>query len=211
MPARARKRRPYAARMPLAVRRQQLLDAALTVVVERGHSNATMENVAEQAGVTKPVVYSVFPSRAKLLGALLAREQEAAVAQVVDALEAAQVDVSRTPPDQLIADITRAYLEGVVAAPYRWRCILCAVEGAPDELRRAIDESRDLLRRRLAAVLTVLVAAQDAPPAVDVDIASHWLVANAEVAGRLLLRDPEQFSVERLVRLSKALLRLLRP
>lgn len=212
MPAQGRRRRrPYAPRMPTEERRQQLLDAALRVVADQGHHQVTMDTVAEQAGVTKPVVYSVFSSRSALLGALLEREQAGAVAQVIAALHAAHVDLARTPPDELFAGITQAYLDGVVAAPYRWRCILFAVEGAPAELRAAIDESRELLRRVLADLLTSVVERQGAAPAVDVDVTSHALVALAEMAGRLLLKEPENYTVDRMVRSSTPLLRLLQP
>ncbi|MPY79296.1 MAG: TetR family transcriptional regulator [Actinophytocola sp.] len=211
MPAPPRKRRPYAARMPVAERKQQILDAALQVVVERGHGKVTMDTVAEEAGVTKPVVYSVFDSRAHLLAALLKRERDAAVAQVVDALDAAHVDIARTPPDQLLADVSRVYLNGVAAAPYRWRCILFAVDGAPEELRAAIDEARELLRGLLGSLLTSLVARQPEPPAVDIDILSHSLVAFAEMAGRLLLDHPDRYDVDRLVRSATTLVRLVEP
>jgi len=77
-----RKRRAYAARVPAAQRRTELLDAALHLVVTAGHSAVTMDAVAEQAGVTKPVVYGVFGGRADLLDALLRREQEQALAQL---------------------------------------------------------------------------------------------------------------------------------
>ncbi len=209
MPAQARGRRPYAARMPAAERKQQLLDAALRIIAERGHHKATMDNVAEQAGVTKPVVYTVFSGRAELLGTLLAREQAAAISQVLDALNAAQVDVERAAPDELIADVTRAYLNGVAAAPHRWRCILFAVEGAPDELRSAIDEARELLRRRLAALLTTMAAQHPTSPPVDVDLLAHALITIGEKMGQLLLDSPDRYDVDRLVRFAKTMLTLL--
>lgn len=211
MPGRGSKRRPYAPRMPAEERRQQLLDATLRIVVERGHHKVTMETVAVEAGVTKPVVYGVFHSRGELLAALLEREQQGAVEQVMSAFTDGRLDLARTPPDELIAGITRAYLEGVREEEYRWRCILFAVEGAPRELRAAVAESRELLRVMLAGVLESFVATQSAAPAVDIDIASHSLVAFAERAGQLVLDQPETYTVDRFVRASKVLLRLLQP
>lgn len=209
MPAQARGRRPYAARLPAAERKQQLLDAALRIIAERGHNKATMDNVAEQAGVTKPVVYTVFSGRAELLGTLLAREQAAAISQVLDALNTAQVDVEQAAPAELIADVTRAYLNGVAAAPHRWRCILFAVEGAPDELRSAIDEARELLRRRLAALLTTMTLQHPTSPPVDVDLLAHALITIGEKMGQLLLDSPDRYDVDRLVRFAKTMLTLL--
>ncbi len=55
-------------------RREQILDSAVAYIVERGLSNFTLENVAIQAGVSKPLVYKYFAKREDLLKALLERE-----------------------------------------------------------------------------------------------------------------------------------------
>ncbi len=49
-----------AARLPAAARRRQLLDVALGEFAERGYSGVSMDQVAEAAGVTKPVLYQHF-------------------------------------------------------------------------------------------------------------------------------------------------------
>src|SRR5882757_5498929 len=82
-PRPSRPRRTYAARVPAPQRRAQLLDAALHLVVTRGHQTVTMEAVAEQVGVTKPVVYGHFASRADMLAALLRREHNGALQQLL--------------------------------------------------------------------------------------------------------------------------------
>ena len=58
--------RPHAARLPAARRRQQLLDVALRVFGEQGFHPASMNDVAEAAGVTKPVLYQHFRSKRDL-------------------------------------------------------------------------------------------------------------------------------------------------
>lgn len=55
-----------AARLPAAARRQQLLDVALEVFGEQGFHPASMNDVAEAAGVTKPVLYQHFRSKRDL-------------------------------------------------------------------------------------------------------------------------------------------------
>lgn len=55
-------------------RREQILDSAVTYIVERGLSNFTLENVAARAGVSKPLVYKYFARREDLLKAMLERE-----------------------------------------------------------------------------------------------------------------------------------------
>jgi AcrR family transcriptional regulator len=55
------------------VRREQLLDAATAVFLDRGLAEATMADVAEAAGVAKGTVYLYFDSKSALLTALRAR------------------------------------------------------------------------------------------------------------------------------------------
>jgi AcrR family transcriptional regulator len=59
------------ARLPAAERRRQLLDSALDVFATRGFHGASMNDVAEAAGVTKPVLYQHFDSKRKLFVELL--------------------------------------------------------------------------------------------------------------------------------------------
>jgi AcrR family transcriptional regulator len=60
-----------ATRLPAAVRRRQLLDTALTVFSDRSYHAVSMDEVAEAAGVTKPVLYQHFGSKRALYLELL--------------------------------------------------------------------------------------------------------------------------------------------
>src|SRR5438270_6353278 len=68
-------RRRYAPRMPPEQRREQLLDAALEVILAEGYAGVSVEAVARAAGVTRPVVYDHFPNLGKLIQALVEREE----------------------------------------------------------------------------------------------------------------------------------------
>lgn len=54
-------------RLPKAQRRQQLLERARLIVREEGADRLTLGNLAERAGISKPVVYDHFPTRSALL------------------------------------------------------------------------------------------------------------------------------------------------
>ena len=54
-----------------AVTRQRLLDAAARVIAEKGYRGATVDDIAEDAGLTKGAVYSNFQSKEDLFFALL--------------------------------------------------------------------------------------------------------------------------------------------
>ena len=63
-----RKRQP---RLPIEVRRQQVLDAALSIITEDGYAAVSMEAIARRVDVAKPVVYNAFAGLDALLHALL--------------------------------------------------------------------------------------------------------------------------------------------
>ena len=63
--------RPRGGRMPRRERRVQLLSSALEVFVAQGYHAAAMDEIAERAGVSKPVLYQHFPGKLDLYLALL--------------------------------------------------------------------------------------------------------------------------------------------
>ena len=75
-----------AARMPRSARRKQLLAAAQEVFVASGYHGAAMDDIAERAGVSKPVLYQHFPGKRELYLALLDTQAEALAGAVVAAL-----------------------------------------------------------------------------------------------------------------------------
>src|SRR5947199_10023040 len=58
-------------RLPKPARRRQLLAAAQEVFVAQGYHAAAMDEIAERAGVSKPVLYQHFPGKLDLYLALL--------------------------------------------------------------------------------------------------------------------------------------------
>ena len=63
--------RPRGGRMPRRERRAQLLESALEVFVAQGYHAAAMDDIADRAGVSKPVLYQHFPGKLDLYVALL--------------------------------------------------------------------------------------------------------------------------------------------
>ena len=64
---------------PPEVRREQLLDAAAAVIVEKGFASTTVADVAERAGVAKGTVYLYFDTKEDLVTGLQARYASALV------------------------------------------------------------------------------------------------------------------------------------
>ena len=77
--------RPRGTRLPRLARRRQLLDAALEVFVAHGYHAAAMDEIADRAGVSKPVLYQHFPGKQELYLALL----DESVDRLIEAVAAA--------------------------------------------------------------------------------------------------------------------------
>jgi AcrR family transcriptional regulator len=78
--------RPRGTRLPRLARRLQLLGAAQEVFVAQGYHAAAMDDIADRAGVSKPVLYQHFPGKLDLYLALLDQHCESLVGAVREAL-----------------------------------------------------------------------------------------------------------------------------
>ena len=189
-------KRPYARRLPPAERREQLLDAALTVLDEHGYGGVSMEAIARTAGVTKPVVYDLFGNRGELLTALLEREEARALAQIAEAMPATPAN----DPDELIVEGFRVFLESVRSNPASWRLILLPAEGTPEVVREHVERGRRDARRRLEDLIAWGIESRGGPHGLDVELAAQGLVAVAEHLARLVLSQPRRYTPERVGR-----------
>src|ERR671932_775349 len=76
------------ARLPRGARRLQLLRAAQDVFVAQGFHAAAMDDIADRAGVSKPVLYQHFPGKRDLYLALLEEQVGELADRVREALAA---------------------------------------------------------------------------------------------------------------------------
>lgn len=201
-----RRRRPYAPRVPAGVRREQLLDAALTIIVRDGYDAVSVDAIAREAGVTRPVVYGVYDGLRPLLEALLDRQQERALAQLAEALPP-NPDLS--DPDRLVEDTARRMIEIVRTNPLTWQPILFAPFGMPEQAQARIEADRNNFLTQITGLLEVGLVLRGGPK-VDAEVAAHAILAVLEHFGRILLAEPERFSTERLVGTIAGLLKALR-
>src|SRR3712207_8470339 len=103
-----------AARMTADERREQLLDATRAVVARQGFHGVSIEAVAREAGITRPIVYGHFRDLGGLLDALMERESARALAQLAAVLPQ---DLGEGDPRELLLGALRGYLDAVAAAP----------------------------------------------------------------------------------------------
>lgn len=184
-------------RMTAEQRREQILDVTRAIVDERGFHAVTIDGVAREAGITRPVIYGHFNDLPGLLHALIEREAERATAQLEAVLPQ---PAPGGDPLELLVGALEDWLEAVRDAPATWRMVLMPPEGAPVELHEGIAESRAeaaLHLQRLAAPELASGAGQASP---DPELTARLLQSLSEEAARLLLSDPERYPIERLVR-----------
>src|SRR5437762_5626181 len=123
-------------RMRRGDRGRQLLRVAEEVIAERGFQSASMEEIADRAGVTKPVLYDHFGSKDGLLAAVIARSG-------VNLREAVQRAVAGADgPEEELARGVHAYFGFIEEHAPTWSTLLgeaaamTAAAGAVEEIRR---------------------------------------------------------------------------
>jgi AcrR family transcriptional regulator len=187
-------------------RREQLIDVTKEIVGEQGFHAVSIEAVARRAGITRPVVYGHFGDLPALLEAMVDREGMRALAQLADVLP--EPAPAATPRDDLLAAL-RGYLEAVAADPVTWRLVLMPPEGAPPVLRERISGGRDAVVLALAEVVGPGLGPGTESP--DPELTARTISAVADEAARLLLTDPRDYTIERLVAHADWLLSRLEP
>ncbi|WP_216211934.1 TetR/AcrR family transcriptional regulator [Amycolatopsis aidingensis] len=109
----AQQQRPpeRAKRLPRAVRERQILDAAVQVFSQYGYHSASMDEISEVAGVSKPMIYTYLGAKEDLFGACIRRE----ATRLLEAVQGGiQPDV---PPDMQLWHGLRSFYRFV--ADYR--------------------------------------------------------------------------------------------
>jgi AcrR family transcriptional regulator len=130
-------------RLPLAERRRIILDAATEVVAEHGAEAASISQIADRSGISRPIVYDHFPTKQHLILALIEMHHETLME--VLRTTATGPHLSRAIFRRLLV----AYLHQVDADPGGWR-ILC--------LERSHDVAIAEVQRRTAAEVNGVVA-----------------------------------------------------
>src|SRR3954452_15055037 len=112
-------------RLPRVVREQQMLDAAVKVFARRGFHAASMDEIAEVAGISKPMVYAYLGPKEELFLACLQRE----ATRLMEAVAAGVRPTAR--PDEQLWNGLRAFFAFVGAHRDGWRVLYRQARGEP--------------------------------------------------------------------------------
>jgi AcrR family transcriptional regulator len=113
-------------RLSKQARREQLLDAAVALVRERGADDLTLVTLAEAAGVSRPITYDHFGTRTGLLLALYRRLEERHRAAVTEALRSAE-----PAADAIARVMSTAYFACATDMP-EFTAVSAALKGNPE-------------------------------------------------------------------------------
>jgi AcrR family transcriptional regulator len=206
MPVHERPRRKYAPRLSREARRAQLLDAALDVLAGCELHELAMETVAAAAGIAKPVVYTVFRTKAELVAELLAREHQRGIAQIAAAMPTELTTLG--PAEAYVASIT-AFLQATLANPTRWRLILTVPDCAPRAYRDSLRRTRSAILAQAEDLARAGTALMPQLVRVEPHLLAHTLLSFAEMLGRLAVRHPDAYPRERLENFTASLISML--
>lgn len=135
------------ARLPRTARRMQLLGAAREVFVAQGYHAAAMDEIADRAGVSKPVLYQHFPGKRELYLALISQHTEELLAAVRQAL------ASTTDNKQRVAATMRAFFEFIDADGEAFRLVFESDLTNDNEVRALVDSASQAVAQAIADVI----------------------------------------------------------
>jgi AcrR family transcriptional regulator len=181
-------------RLSAHARREQLLDAAKEVVARGGFHAVSIEAVAREAGVSRPIVYGHFDDLPGLLEALVERESARAQAQLAELLP--RNLGSRDARDILVGALC-SYLRAVAEDPGTWRLVLLPPESAPPLLREEVERGRGAVVAELAEAIRPGLGPGLEPP--DPEMTALTLSTLADESARLLLTDRRRYPAERIL------------
>jgi AcrR family transcriptional regulator len=197
--AKAEHHRKRAAHLGPERRRPEMLDAALELFLEHGYDGTSMQAVADQAGVTKPVVYACFPGKDELFRALLAREEQRILAEIQAAFE--NTDLS--DPEITLTEGFTGFLRAVGESPEVYRLIFLGEGGGNAAVAHRIQRGREEQVNRLTLVARGWLEARNLEQA-DLEktarLLGNSIAGLAESGARLLLSAEDGWTPETLGR-----------
>src|SRR4051794_4950151 len=173
------------ARLPRRARRAQLLGSALEVFVAQGYHAAAMDDIAENAGVSKPVLYQHFPGKLDLYLALLDQAVEKVIAGTREALE------STDDNKQRVAATMHAFFTYVASEQGEFRLVFESdLTNEP-----AVRERVDRVTTECAGLIAHVIHDDTGLPDEESRLLAVALVGMGQVSARFWLQDRLQGSV----------------
>ncbi|MBB5513683.1 AcrR family transcriptional regulator [Neomicrococcus aestuarii] len=173
-------------RMPRDERRRQLLSAAHKVFVDSGYHGASMDEIAELAQVSKPVLYQHFPGKRDLYLAILDSHVESLLSKLLDAVQSTDNNKAR------VRATIGAYFEFVASDSQAHRLLFESdVARDPD-----VAERLENFNQTFAEAVSRVVHDQTSLPESSSILLGHALIGMSQVAARAWLDQEGSVDLE---------------
>lgn len=169
--------------MPRAVREQQMLDAAVEIFSVNGYHETSMDAIAAQAQISKPMLYLYYGSKEELFAACLDRE----LARFVDDVRS-RIDFKQSPKD-LLRTAVLAFLNYIDANRASWM-VLYSQATSSQAFAHTVREGRERIIDLVGRLLRS--GTRNPEPDTDFDMMAVALVGAGEaVASRVSTGDAD--------------------
>jgi AcrR family transcriptional regulator len=163
--------------MPRTARRAQLLESALEVFVAQGYHSAAMDDIADRAGVSKPVLYQHFPGKLELYLALLDQSCDTII-------EASKLALASTDDNkQRVTATMHVFYDYVASAEGAFRLVF--ESDLTNET--AVRERVDRVTRECAEAIAEVIHEDTGLSDVESQLLAVSLVGMAQVSARFWL------------------------
>jgi AcrR family transcriptional regulator len=181
---------PAFQRLPRSVRERQIVDAAVAVFARRGYHATTVDDVAEAASISKPMVYAYVGTKEELFVACMRRESERLVQAITDAV------AEGSGSDDRLWRGLRAFFQFVADHRDGWRVLYRQARG-----QETFAEELARLRTTVAEMVTDMLAQANADNGgsvarTDIQTLAFALVGAAEATAEWVIEqeqgDPDE-------------------
>ncbi|WNV91305.1 TetR/AcrR family transcriptional regulator [Umezawaea sp. Da 62-37] len=148
-----------AKRLPRAVRERQIMDAAVDVFSRLGFHAASMDEISEVAGISKPMLYAYLGSKEELFATCIRRESTVMMEAIANGIEPDQ------PPDVQLWSGLRAFFDFVGENRSSWQVLHRQASSQGGPFAAELAEMRGRAVNLVAALLVHATRTQDVPSA----------------------------------------------
>lgn len=154
---RTAKTRTRARRLPRSVRERQILDAAVDTFGEHGFHQASMDQISETAGISKPMIYAYLGSKEELFVACIRREATRLIEALGTAVEPG------LPPDEQLWRGLLVFFEYVKENRSGWTVLHRQATAQGDPFSEEFAQWRERAMRIIAQLLARATETSDQP------------------------------------------------
>ncbi|ATL27856.1 TetR/AcrR family transcriptional regulator [Streptomyces formicae] len=175
-------------RVPRREREQQIIDVAVQVFAKRGYHAASVDEIAELAGISKPMVYLYLDSKEGLFLACLRREAD----RLVAAFQGAAATGGAAPELRLHAALL-AFFAFVAEHRDSWVVLHRQASELSEAIAAAVAEARRAVLAEVAGLVLAGIAESGSPLGdEDADFVAHALVGAADSLTDWMASHPDQ-------------------